>query len=358
MSNIEETKPQKENIFLRIAKYLFPWKGDKPTEIIRKIIFLAALITLIISGTNLILAQVERINDNAINKELSESYHGSAASKVEINTEKREEIIKKDPEIQERFIPLREINEDIVGWLTVGDESFIDYPVLQAKDNDKYLYRNFRGEESRSGSLFLDYRDRITPDSQSANLIVYGHNMQSGEYFGKLINYFNYAYSMSDVNDIGFYKKYPTITFSSLYKTSTYKIFGGMLVNTLSEAGEVFKYHNIHDFANKAEFDDFCANVLDRSTFINPAVDLKYGDNLLTLSTCAMGSAYGNTDLRWVIVAREVREGEDAEVDVSKAAANPSPLFYDLYYDTLGGEWKGRGWDESIIQGYKGKSAG
>lgn len=358
MSNIEETKPQKENIFLRIAKYLFPWKGDKPAEIIRKIIFLAALITLIVSGTNLILAQVERINDNAINKELSEAYHGSAASKVEINTEKREEIIKKDPEIQERFIPLREVNEDIVGWLTVGDESFIDYPVLQAKDNDKYLYRNFRGEDSRSGSLFLDYRDKITPDSQSANLIVYGHNMQSGEYFGKLINYFNYAYSMSDVNDISFYKKYPTITFSSLYKTSTYKIFGGMLVNTLSEAGEVFKYHNIHDFANKAEFDDFCANVLDRSTFINPAVDLKYGDNLLTLSTCAMGSAYGNTDLRWVIVAREVREGEDAEVDVSKAAANPSPLFYDLYYDTLGGEWKGRGWDESIIQGYKGKSAG
>lgn len=354
MSNIEETKPQKDNIFLRIAKYLFPWKGDKPTEIIRKIVFLTALITLIISGTNLILAQIERVNDNAINKELSESYHGSAASKVEINTEKREEIIKEIPEIQERFIPLREINEDIVGWLTVGDESFIDYPVLQAADNEKYLYRNFRGEDSRSGSLFLDYRDRITPDSQSANLIVYGHNMQSGEYFGKLINYFNYAYSMSDVSDISFYKKYPTITFSSLYKTSTYKIFGGMLVNTLPEAGEVFKYHNIHNFASKAEFDDYCANVLDRSTFINPAVDLKYGDNLITLSTCAMGSAYGNTDLRWVIVAREVREGEDETVDVSKAFANPSPLFYDLYYDTLGGEWKGRGWDESIIQGYKG----
>lgn len=358
MSNIEENKPKKENIFLKIARYVFPWKGDKTAEIIRKIVFLAALITLIVSGTNLILAQVNRINDNAINKELSESYHGSAASKVEINTEKREEIIKENPEVQERFIPLLEINKEMVGWITVGDESFIDYPVLQAKDNDKYLYRNFKGEDSRSGSLFLDYRDVIKPDSQSANLVVYGHNMESGEYFGKLIYYFNYAYSQADHNDISFYKKYPTIEFSTLYKTSTYKIFGGMLVNTRSEAGEVFDYHNVHDFANKAEFDDYCAKILDRSTFINPDVDLRYGDNLLTLSTCAMGSAYGNTDLRWVMFAREVREGEDAAVDVSKAFANPSPLFYDLYYDVLGGEWKGRGWDESIIQGYKGNSAG
>ena len=353
MSNIEENKSEKENIFLRIAKYLFPWKGDKPTEIIRKIVFLTALTTLVITGTNLILAQINRINDNAINKELSESYHGSATSKVEINTQKREEIKKEYPEIQERFIPLLEINKDMVGWLTVGDESFIDYPVLQGEDNGTYLYKNFRGEESRSGSLFLDYRNVVSPDNQSANLVIYGHNMESGEYFGKLIYYFNYAYSQTDHNDISFYKKYPTLKFSSPYKTSTYKIFGGMLVNTLQSAGEVFNYHNVHNFANKAEFDDYCAKVLDRSTFINPDVDLRYGDNLITLSTCAMGSDYGITDLRWVIFAREVREGEDETVDVSRAYANPSPLFYDLYYDVFGGEWKGRGWDESIIQGYK-----
>ena len=40
---------EKENIFLRIAKYLFPWKGDKPAEIIRKCIFLGAAVVLIVS---------------------------------------------------------------------------------------------------------------------------------------------------------------------------------------------------------------------------------------------------------------------------------------------------------------------
>lgn len=342
-----------ESIFIKILKYLFPWKGDKPTEIIRKIIFLAASITLIISVSSLISAQISRVADNSLIDEIAESYHGTAASKVEINTESREEIIKGHPEIQEKFIPLLEINSDTVGWLTVGSESFIDYPVLQSADNNFYLNHNFRKEESRSGSLFLDFRNKVEADNQSANIVIYGHNMQSGEYFGKLIYYFNYAVSQADHNDISFYKKYPTITFSTLYKTTTYKIFGGMLVNTQPEAGEVFKYYNVHNFATKSDFDEFCAKILDRSTFINPDVDLKYGDHLMTLSTCVLGTAYGNTDLRWVMFAREVREGEDEKVDVSKAYANPSPLFYDLYYTVRDGKWEGRGWDESIIQGYK-----
>lgn len=343
----------KENIFIRILKYLVPWKGDKPTEIFRKIIFLAALITLIISVTNLILAQVNRITDNSLNKELSEIYQGTGASKVEINTERREEIIKENPEILEKFIPLKEINDDIVGWITVGNEDFIHYPVVQGTDNSYYLNHNFEKQESRSGSLFLDYRNKINSDKQSANLVIYGHNMQSGEYFGKLIYYFNYAVSQSDHNDISFYKNHPTITFSTLYKTSTYKIFGGVLVKVNSDDDDVFTYHTVHDFSAKAEFDNFCAQILDRSSFINPDVDLKYGDHLMALSTCVLGTAYGNTDLRWVIFARETREGEDETVDVSKAFANPSPLFYDLYYETRGGKWEGRGWDESIIQGYK-----
>ena len=115
------------------------------------------------------------------------------------------------------------------------------------------------------------------------------------------------------------------------------------------------------NFKDKADFDSFCAESLDRSTFINPDVNLKYGDNLLTLSTCMFG--YGDADLRWVIFARETREGESPEVDVSKAYANPSPKFYDLYYDIFGGNWlggnkipdswQGRGWKEDIIVDFR-----
>ena len=359
-----EKTSEKGNIFLRIFRYIFPQKGDKPAEIIRKIIFLAAVITLIVTLTILITAQIERVNDNNKNKELSDLYHGAQtsdytgtdASKVEINVEHNDEEESSDsetPEIQDKFLPLLEINDDIVGWITISNNyPFIDYPVLQYTDNKYYLSHNFYGEPSRSGALYMDFRNHVGEDGQSANLVLYGHNMASGEYFAQITNYFNYAVSLGDPNNIDFYKRHPTLTFSTLYKTSTYKIFAGILTNTQPEAGEVFYYHNVHDFANKSEFDNFCAEVLDRSTFITPDVDLQYGDNLITLSTCMLGTTYGATDLRWVLFAREVREGEDETVDVSKAYSNPSPKFYDLYYQTRGGKWEGRGWKENIIKGY------
>lgn len=343
---------EKENVFLRIAKYLIPWKGDKPTEIFRKIIFLGAVAVLVITLAILVRAAGDRVVDNKKNEELAEIFHGSAT--VQINTEKREELEKIYPTVQERFLPLLEINEDVIGWLSVGDpeDPFIDYVVMQCADNDFYLTHNFRGEESKSGAIFADYHAPITPQSQPANVVLYGHNMTSGEYFGKLPYYFNYARSAGDPSNISFYKQNPTITFSTLYETSTYKIFGGILTNTKSEAGEVFRYHTVRNFKSKAEFDDYCANILDRSNFINPDVNLKYGDELLTLSTCMPG--YGDAaDSRWVIFARKVREGEDPSVDVEKAFANPSPLFYDLYYQIYDSEWEGRGWSEDIIQGYK-----
>ena len=344
---------EKENVFLRIAKYLFPWKGDKPLEIVRKIIFLAAAVVLIFSLTSLIITAGNKAADTQDNNELSEMFHGITAGNttVEIDTTKREEIEKKHPEIMEQFVPLLEINEDVVGWITLGDPEnpFIDYVVMQADDNKYYLDHNYKGEKSISGAIFADYRDPITAESEPANIILYGHNMQSGEYFAKLTRYFNYRPSGSYGMD--YYNSYPTLTFSTLYEQRTYKIFGGMLVNTRKSEGEVFNYIGKRNFTNKADFDEYCANILDRSTFLNPDVNLKYGDKLLTLSTCIFD--YGkNLDLRWVVFAREVREGENPTVDVSKAYENPDPLYFDYYYSVYGGSWGGRKWPAEMIQGY------
>ncbi|UKI28952.1 MAG: hypothetical protein L6V78_00835 [Clostridium sp.] len=40
------------------------------------------------------------------------------------------------------FSTLQEINKDTVGWLTVNNTR-IDYPVVQAKDNDYYSRRDY-----------------------------------------------------------------------------------------------------------------------------------------------------------------------------------------------------------------------
>ena len=35
------------------------------------------------------------------------------------------------------------------------DDTQINYPIVQAKDNDYYLFRNYKGEDMRAGSIFI-----------------------------------------------------------------------------------------------------------------------------------------------------------------------------------------------------------
>ena len=60
------------------------------------------------------------------------------------------------------FRDLLSQNSDTIGWLTI-DGTTIDYVVMHAPDEpDKYLHRDFYGNESRYGTLFVaeDYRGR------------------------------------------------------------------------------------------------------------------------------------------------------------------------------------------------------
>lgn len=361
----------KENIFVRIAKYLFPWKGDRVSEIIRKIIFVTAAVVLIVTGSVLLTDKLQRMNTNKKDEDRANQFHliadnasnsspnssnsqngQSSASDPSGGTSAPQEPVHR--EVLEQFKPLLEQNPETIGWLTIPSKNdtnpWIDYVVMQTDNNDKYLAQDFNGNKRKSGALFVDYADKITPEGEPANIVIYGHNMASGEYFGRLINYFNYGRSNGDPKNINFYKNHPTVEFSTLYKSSTYKIFAAIMLNTEEEAGEVFNYYLKHNFKNQSDFNEYCAEILDRSTFYNPDVNVKYGDNLLTLSTCMFG--YGDTELRFVVFARETREGESPEVDVNKAYANPNPKFYDLYYKLYNYTWNGRKWDKNLLVGY------
>ena len=352
---------QKENIFLRIVKYLIPWKGDSIGEIIRKIIFLVAAIVLVVSLVLLLTQTTDRIEDNKTNDIISDLYHGNidttsdvlsgGSTVLELDTSRQEEIRKENPEVLDEFIPLLEINEDVVGWISVGDadKPFIDYPVVQCEDNDYYLKHDLRGNYSESGAVFADFREPLaSADSEPANIILYGHNVASGEYFGMLPRYYNYK--PGNTGGLSYYKAYPTFTYSSLYEKYTYKIFAGMMVNTEKSEGDVFYYLRGRNFETKADFDEYIANILDRTTFYTD-VDLQYGDHLMTLSTCIVD--YG-VPARWVLFGRRVREGEDPSVDVEKAYENPDPLYFDFYYKNFSKKdgWDGRKWPAEMIYGY------
>ena len=120
-------------------------------------------------------------------------------------------------------------------------------------------------------------------------------------------------------HNIEFYKTHPVIQFNTNYELSDYKIIACFVTNVLpsqAKDGVVFDYHNYIDM-DKGRYKDFIDNVMLR-TQINTGVDVKYGDEFLTLSTCS--SEFDPS--RFVIVARKVRSGEDALVDTSKATVN------------------------------------
>lgn len=334
-----------------ILKDLIPQKGDGAGEIIRKVVFLVSIVVLTVMVILIINNFITSKQENKVNEEIADIFH---SSDIHIDTNKREELNREFPEVQEQFLPLLEKNEDTVGWINLSDKNgkkIIDYPVLQCDDNSYYLTHDFYGRNSKSGAIFADYKNPITAESQPANIVLYGHNMQDGSMFAMLTRYYNFR--NKNKSDITYYKEHPTLTFSTLYGTSTYKIFAGMMTNTKEIGGEVFDYHLVHNFASKAEFEDYCGKILDRSTFYTPDVDLQYGDELLTLSTCILGIT-DQADTRYVVFARKVREGESETVDVDKAYANPDPLFYDMYYNVYGGSWGGRKWDPALIKGYEG----
>ncbi len=75
---------------------------------------------------------------------------------------------------------LKKINPEIRAWIRIH-QTKINYPVVQAKNNTKYLTRNYRGEYATAGSIFLDYRNNGFKDDFS---MVYGHRMDGQNMFG------------------------------------------------------------------------------------------------------------------------------------------------------------------------------
>ena len=75
------------------------------------------------------------------------------------------------------------INPNVVGWIYVPDTG-ISYPIVQGRDNERYLWHTFQGIRNNSGAIFMDYLN--APDFSDPLTLIYGHNMQSGSMFAPL----------------------------------------------------------------------------------------------------------------------------------------------------------------------------
>ena len=326
---------KKPGLFVRFLKFMFPWKGDSVMDVVRKLIFLAALVVFLVTAIPLLTDVYTMYKDSWDNNKIIEIYNPDGGGSTGGTTEN------KTGEIMPSFKELLAINPETVGWVKIDDTN-INNPVVQHADNDWYLDHDFNGEQSRSGCIMLDYACEITPEGNSDNLVLYGHHMAVGTFFANLRWYWDTIY---DGSGMSYYKEHPIIKFDTLYEQAEWKIFAIDLFNTEEQYGEVFNYNNKHDFSSREDFNNWIIDIMDRSDVFTD-VDIQYGDEILTLSTCVWPWRGDMDNVRLGIFARKLRPGESNKVNVEAVQQNSGVVRWQWVYDYVtGGNYSYSSWD-------------
>ena len=189
------------------------------------------------------------------------------------------------PRALERFTELYAQNNELGGWVTI-DGTEVNYPVMLTPDDpEKYIQLSFSKKASASGVPFIGEGCTISP--RSDNIVLYGHHMKSGAMFAAIVKY----------QKKEFLQNHPVIHFSTLYDEGDYEIFAVLATDVRkAKALRCYTFLNAND---EADFNDYLAGIRQASLY-DTGVAVAYGDDLLTLSTCA----YHTNDGRFVIIAR------------------------------------------------------
>ncbi len=302
---------KKPSLGIRFLKFFIPWKGDPAREVFRKLVFLIALVVFIGAFSYLGMYLTNRIT-------------------YETNKSRTEELLDEtnttagEDGILNKYRALYTANNDFVGWIDIPNTN-VQGAVYQSLDNSYYINHNGEKKKSNYGAYFADYKCTISEKDSSQNITLYGHHMRDQTMFAQIRKYKN----------VEFYKENPTLTFSTMYEENKYKVFAAFITNAdpVDDNGYFFDYA-VQGFINQNDFLAWVEQVRRRS-IINTSVDVIEGDDILTLSTCTyeLGTAM---DMRFVVMARKVRDGESETVNVTNAKQNPKPLYPQAWYNRFG----------------------
>lgn len=186
------------------------------------------------------------------------------------------------PLISVDFNSLISKNNDTVAWIALNGTN-INYPVVQASDNDYYLYHAYDRSDNQAGWVFMDYRN--DPIEFSKNTVIYGHGMNNNTIFGTL-RYIteNWWYNNPD-NHI--------VKLSTPSENTLWQVFS---VYTIPEE----TYYIQTDFTDNNIYKEFLSKLQARSIY-NFNASVNENDKIITLSSCY------NNDLRVVLHAKLIK---------------------------------------------------
>lgn len=188
----------------------------------------------------------------------------------------------KFPLIDVDITELKEKNSDTVGWINVNNTN-INYPFVQTKDNSYYLNHSFDKKYNEAGWVFLDYRNNKNLNNK--NTILYAHSRLDKTMFGSLSKVLKSSWYNNKDNHI--------IRLSTDTENTLWQIFS---VYKIPEES----YYITTNFNNNEEYNKFLNTIKQRSIH-NFNTNLDTNDKILTLSTC-----YSDTE-RTVVHAKLIK---------------------------------------------------
>ena len=242
------------------------------------LIFLLSVSVLIISLTKVFVWFKDNNKTEAIAKEIIQEIPVE-----EVLDDKETEIINKEKNpdkesdywsyIKQSLInvdidSLKEKNGDTIGWIKVNNTN-INYPFVQTKDNDYYLSHAFDKSNNNAGWVFLDYRNNS--DFSDKNNIIYAHARRDNSMFGSLRNVLKKEWYSNKDNHI--------IKLSTANENTMWQIFSVYKI-------PVETYYITTQFTTSSQYKAFLETITKRSIHqFNTTVDSS--DKILTLSTCS-----------------------------------------------------------------------
>ena len=183
-------------------------------------------------------------------------------------------------------------NEEVVGEIKVNNTE-VDYPVVQTKDNDYYLTHNINKEKNANGWIYMDYRNNSM--NLDKNTILYGHNkLYSRVMFSSLHDTLNKKWYTNTENQI--------ITFNTLYENMKFKIFSIYRIPKTNDYLKVF-------FKDDNDFLDFI-NMITKRSIYDFNVPINKDDKIITLSTCSGNYATNRLVIHAVLIEDNNNETE------------------------------------------------
>lgn len=221
-----------------------------------------------------------KIDENNFNKQLDKIKNIVKINEIENNVNPEgipeEEIPKYDPYfnymnmnlIDVNFNELKNINEDVKGWIQVGGTN-INYPFVQGKDNKYYLTHSFDKSYNTAGWVFLDYRNDLS-NFDNKNTIIYAHGMKNKTMFGSIRTILTTGW-LNDTNNY-------VVKLSTEYENTLWQVFSIYRIPTTSDYIQT-------NFSTDEAFTKFINMLVNRSSY-NFNTSVSSADRILTLSTC------------------------------------------------------------------------